>query len=73
MMVVTPFVTPVITPVVDPIVAIAVLLLTHVPPAEASATVTEEPAQTVVIPVIADGNGLTVNEVDAIQPVAPIV
>lgn len=56
---------PVVTPVTMPVVltvAIAVLVLLHVPPLTASASVVVKPTQAVVVPVIAAGagSGLTV-------------
>ena len=69
-MVTVPAATPVVTPVVLPIVAIAILLLLQVPPT--SLKVVVKPIQTFVIPVIADGNGLTVKGVLMIQPVLSV-
>ena len=64
-----PDATPVITPVEEPMVAIVVTPLVHVPPPVASLRVVVKPAQTVAIPVIDDGNGLTVTITVAKQPV----
>ena len=58
-------------PELVPIVATMVLLLTHVPPPVLERVVVE-PAQTVAVPVIADGNGLTVTTVVVMQPVASV-
>jgi len=54
-MVTVPEATPVTMPVAGPTVAVAVLLLAHVPPVVASASVVVDPAQTVAVPVIAAG------------------
>ena len=70
-MVVVPDVTPETIPELVPIVATLVLLLIHVPPPVLESVVVE-PAQTVAVPVIADGNGLTVTTVVVIQPVASV-
>ncbi len=64
-----PVVTPDTTPPVDVTVATAVLLLLHVPPEVASLNVTVDPTHTFALPVIAAGNGLTVNTADAAHPV----
>ena len=64
--------TPVIIPVEEPAVAIPVLPLVHVPPLVASLKVVVKPAQTAAVPVIDDGNGLTVTTTVAIQPVARV-
>ena len=58
-------------PELVPIVATLVLLLIHVPPPVLERVVVE-PAQTVAVPVIADGNGFTVKTVVVIQPVASV-
>ena len=63
-----PAVTPVTIPDVEPIIALAFELL-QVPPLVASARVVVRPAQTLVVPVIAAGNGLTSILVVEIQPV----
>jgi hypothetical protein len=52
--------TPVTTPLDEPAAANVVLLLLHVPPVVTSLNVTEEPAQTTVVPDIDAGNGFTV-------------
>ena len=62
--------TPVTKPVEASIIAILVLLLVHAPPPEASLKVVVNPAHTVAIPVIEDGNVFTVTTTVAIQPVA---
>ena len=56
------------TPEAEPIVATAVLLLLQVPPVVSSAREAVAPTHTVELPVIADGTGLTVNAMVAIQP-----
>jgi hypothetical protein len=58
-----PYETPITIPVEVPIVATPVALLLHVPPDEVLESVTEEPIQTGIIPVIAAGNGFTVTVV----------
>ena len=50
--------TGVTTPDEEPMLATLVLPLTHVPPVVASARVVVAFAQTVVVPVITEGNGL---------------
>ena len=45
-------------PEVEPTVAIPVSVLDHVPPAGAAPNVVVEPGHTLVVPEIADGNGL---------------
>ena len=62
-----PEVIPVITPLAEPIVAFA-LFKDHVPPVIASLKVVVEPTQTLVVPVIDDGNGLIVIVVVDLQP-----
>ena len=62
--------TPVTTPVKKSTVEIPVLLLVHVPPPATSLNVVVKPAHTLAVPVIDDGNGLTVTTLVAIQPVA---
>ena len=62
---------PVTIPVEEPAVAIPVVPLAHVPP-PASLKVVVNPAQTAAVPLIADGNGLTVTITVAIQPVARV-
>jgi hypothetical protein len=61
-------VTPPTVPEALPIVAIMVELLIHVPPDEASASVAVAPWQTVAVPVMAKGTGLTVTIAVALQP-----
>ena len=68
MTVASPVLMPVTTPVLVPNVAIAVLLLLHAPAPEASVKANEKPGHTGVLPVIADGKGITVTVVVAIQP-----
>ena len=63
--------TPVITPVKELAVAIPVLPLAHVPP-PASLKAVDKPAQTAAIPVIDEGNGLTVTFKVAMQPVVSV-
>jgi hypothetical protein len=55
--------TPTTTPDAEPIVAIAVLLLTHVPPVEAVARGVVRPAHTSRVPVITAGIGFVVTVV----------
>ena len=62
---------PVTTPVVDPTLAIPGALLLHVPP-PASLNVVVKPEQTVKLPNIAVGNGLTVTSAVMIQPVPKV-
>ena len=64
--------TPVTTPLPDPIVAIVVALLVHEPPAEPSVKFVVNPAQTLSVPVIAEGNGLTVAIAVIIHPVGKV-
>lgn len=59
---------PVTTPVPGTTGAIADGVLVHVPPAVASLSVVVLPVHTVVVPVIAAGNGLTVMTADTLQP-----
>ena len=54
---------PVTTPELEPIVAIEVLLLVHVPPLSVSDNGVVNPAQTVLVPKIADASALTVTVV----------
>lgn len=70
MIVAVPAVTPLTVPEPEPIVATAVLLLLHAPNGEASASVVVDDTQTVGVPVIVAGKGLTVNTEVAMQPVA---
>jgi hypothetical protein len=60
---------PVTIPVEEPMVAILVLLLHQVPPGVASLSTVVSPAHTLVVPVIADGNGFTVTIVLLEHPV----
>src|ERR1043165_1268474 len=55
-------------PLDEPMVPRAVLLLLHVPPAVASDIVTVEFTQTIGVPVIDAGSGLTVIAFDEVQP-----
>jgi len=59
-MIAVPAATPVTTPVLDPTDPIAVLLLLHVPPGVVELKTVVNPVQTVAVPVIAAGSGLTV-------------
>ena len=59
---------PVTTPVLFTVAAV-VLLLLHAPRGLASLSAVVKPAHTLVVPVIADGNGLTVTCVVVWQPV----
>ena len=67
-MVAIPPETPVTVPV-EPIAAIPELLLVHVPPTIPSASVVVSPTQTVAVPVIGFGNGLTVAVIITKHPV----
>lgn len=53
--------TPTATPVVEPIVATDVVPLLHVPPTVEVLNVVDAPWQILVVPVMAAGNGITVN------------
>ena len=61
--------TPLTTPVPDTTVATELVELLHVPLPVASLKVVVEPTQTVVLPVILAGKGLTVKDVLVKQPV----
>ena len=63
--------TPVTTPVATPTVAKAGVALLQLPPAVASLSVVVEPMQTLVVPVIAAGNGLTTTVVVAATLIQP--
>ena len=63
--------TAVTIPVEELMIATPVLPLVHVPP-PASLKVVVKPAQTVAVPVMADGNGFTVTTIVAIQLVATV-
>jgi hypothetical protein len=69
---VTATVCPVTTPVVATTVATDVLLLLHVPPPGVSPSGVVYPEHTVFVPVIAVGNGFTVNTALSKQPVGKI-
>lgn len=71
-MIVVPPATPVTTPVVAPTVATDVALLLQVPPGVASLSVVVCPEHTSSVPVMADGNALTVTTRMAKHP-APVV
>ena len=63
---------PVTTPVVDPTLAIAGVLLVHVPPLVVLLNVIVEPVHTLLAPVMAAGEGLTDEVLDAAEvPVQP--
>ena len=70
-MVVVPAETPDTTPLSEPIVATEVLLLQR-PPATTSPNVTDDPAHTVVGPVIGLGVVLTVSVVIVLHPVGNV-
>lgn len=72
-MVVVPAAMPVAMPEVLPIIAMPVELLAHVPPVVASLSVVVFPIQTLVMPVMAGGGGVTVAIVVIEQPVADMV
>ena len=66
---------PAATPVTTPpavMVATAGVALLHVPPAVALLKVVVEPAQTVVIPAMATGNGFTVTVAVTRQPLGKV-
>jgi hypothetical protein len=67
-MLVVPKEIPVTMPVPEPTVALAGSLLVQLPPAEVFARVTVVPGHTVVLPVIAEGAGRTVNTSEPMQP-----
>jgi hypothetical protein len=71
--VVVPAVMPVTMPEVIPIVAMPVELLVHVPPIAASLSVVVLPMQTLVMPVMGGGGGVTVAIVAIAQPVVDMV
>ena len=71
-MVAVPADTPVTMPLPVPIVATVVALLVQLPPPVASVNVVVNPEQTLVVPEIPDGNGLTVKVVEDIHPVARV-
>ncbi len=64
-----PAVTPVAIPVVEPMVATPRLLLLHVPPGVGSPKAVVSPTHTLSVPVIGNGNGLTVTVAVIIHPV----
>ena len=68
-MTVVPGATPVTIPVAEPTVATAVLPLNHVPPPVGSNKDVVLPTQTVGIPMMAVGGGVTVTVMVAAQPV----
>ena len=61
-MVAVPAVMPVTTPEAEPILATLVLLLTHVPPEDASLSVVVPPTHTELAPVIAGTEGAPVTD-----------
>ena len=72
MIVAVPAKTPVTKPLPEPTVATVVVPLLHVPPVVASLKLVVKPAQTFKVPVIAEGNGLTVKIAVVIQPVGKV-
>lgn len=68
MIVVVPTVIPPTTPVVASTVPIDGLLLLHVPPAGVEVSVVVAPRHAILIPVIADGVGVTVTTATELQP-----
>lgn len=60
------------TPVDEVIVAFDVALLLHVPPSTSALSVDVVPVHTVVLPVIPEAFGYTVNVADALQPFATV-
>jgi len=71
--VVVPAAIPVAIPEEIPIVAIVVELLDHMPPVVASLRVVVLPIQTLVLPVMGGGGGVTVTIAVIAQPVADMV
>ena len=71
-MIVVPVATPVTVPDSEPMVAAAILLLLQAPPPTASPSVVVSLAHTVVVPVMAVGERLTVTVVVALQPAAEL-
>ena len=67
-MVGVPALIPFTVPDIEPIVASAVLLLVHTPGVDAFDSVVDEPTQTFNVPVIGNGNGLTVTGIIDEQP-----
>jgi hypothetical protein len=65
---VTPAEIPFTAPVSEPTVATEILLLDHEPPASALLNVVVEPTQTLVVPMLDGGRGLTVTVAIAVQP-----
>jgi hypothetical protein len=61
--------TPVTKPLEDPTVAMIDGVPLHIPPAEASVSATDDPEQTLPMPVIPSGEVLTVTLKTAMQPV----
>lgn len=70
-MIAVPAETPITTPDTVPTFAIAILLLLHVPPPGAPTSVVDPPWHTAIAPLI-DGNGLTENDIIAMQPGADV-
>jgi len=69
---VVPASTPVAIPLLLPIVATAVVLLVQVPPVDVLLSVVVRPTQTLAVPEMDAGRGLTVSTVVVIQPVARV-
>ena len=65
-----PTATPDTKPVTNVVDATVVLLLLHVPPVVALASVVTVPSHTVAVPVMAPGNGFTVTTTVLRQPLA---
>ena len=65
-------VTPVTRPEDDPTVMMLVLPLLHVPPAMRSLNKVVVPRQIVVLPLMEEGNGLTVTLLEMVQPVGSV-
>ena len=63
---------PVMIPELNPTLAVEGSLLVHAPPATPSVNVVAEPWQTVELPLITVGNGLTVTITSAAQPVLKV-
>jgi hypothetical protein len=71
-MVAVPAATPLTIPVAEPTVAVVTSLLLHVPPLVLLVKFVVAPVHIVPVPVIAEGNALTVTVVVALQPVGKV-
>jgi hypothetical protein len=72
MILAVPAVRPVTIPEDEPTERILVLPLLHVPPGIRSLNTVVAPRQILVLPLIAEGNGLTVTFLEAVQPVGNV-